>query len=245
MSLCIDPAEPAQVRPLMQMPQRVFSCSSPGAGRSESSLQSGGWHAAAIRTGADARIAPWAYELPARPSHSARGCAEWWIPDSGHRFWPGPWSCGWWRPAHCPSAVGTELARARASRTVRSTPALVLTPPSWISRCATGASPAVPGCGNRSPGPSWSSHHVRARPGTCRWPSAHSVPWPLRAGIGAWAWSLPGAFAPASLLSGRWTAPVVEPQQMRHRSIAEGWVLLDHGLDRRHQSILQLWRSLD
>jgi hypothetical protein len=60
--ICIDPAEPAQVRPLMQMPQRVFSCSAPDAGaggcRSGSSRRSAGWHAAAIRSGADARIAP-------------------------------------------------------------------------------------------------------------------------------------------------------------------------------------------
>lgn len=59
---CIDPAEPAQVRPLMRMPQRVFSCSAPGAGadgcRSGSSPRSGDWHAAAIRSGADARIVP-------------------------------------------------------------------------------------------------------------------------------------------------------------------------------------------
>ena len=60
--LCIDPAEPAQVRPLMRMPQRVFSCSTPDAGvggcRSGSSPRSGDWHAAAIRSDADARIAP-------------------------------------------------------------------------------------------------------------------------------------------------------------------------------------------
>lgn len=62
MRRCIDPAEPAQVRPLMRMPQRVFSCSAPGAGadgcRSGSSPRSGDWHAAAIRSGADARIVP-------------------------------------------------------------------------------------------------------------------------------------------------------------------------------------------
>ena len=29
--LCIDPAVSAQVRPLMQMPQREFSCSAPDA----------------------------------------------------------------------------------------------------------------------------------------------------------------------------------------------------------------------
>ena len=29
---CIDPAESAQVKPLMRMPQRVFSCPAPDAG---------------------------------------------------------------------------------------------------------------------------------------------------------------------------------------------------------------------
>lgn len=42
-----------------------------------------------------------------------------------------------------------------------------------------------------------------------------------------------------------WKGGCTEPQQMRRRSIAEGWGLLNHGLDRHHQSILQLWRGLD
>ena len=83
------------------------------------------------------------------------------------------------------AAAGEDQPIVRSFQTVGSVPAPVLTPPSWISRRTTGASSAVPDRGNRSPGPSWSSHHVRPRPSTCRWPSAHSVPRPPRAGIGS------------------------------------------------------------
>ena len=130
---------------------------------------------------------------------------------------------------------------------MRSAPAPVLTPPSWISRCATGATaqqfPAVA-----------IDHQGH------RGPASPSGPDPAHVGGPALIQCLghrgqgldPGPEAyralshlPALYLEDALHRVLVEPQQMRHRSIAEGWVLLDHGLDRRHQSILQLWRSLE
>jgi len=58
---CIDPAKPAQVKQLKQMPQPGFSSSAPGGAvdgcKTESSRQSPGWRAARFRNDADARIA--------------------------------------------------------------------------------------------------------------------------------------------------------------------------------------------
>ncbi len=63
--LCNDPAESAHFKPLMQMPQRVFSSPVPdavaGSYKSRSSRQSRDWHAAASRIDVDARIAPSKY----------------------------------------------------------------------------------------------------------------------------------------------------------------------------------------
>lgn len=59
---CIDPAEPAQVKRLMQMPEPGSSCQAPGAGvgrcRSVSNRRSRGWRVGSSRSGADARTIP-------------------------------------------------------------------------------------------------------------------------------------------------------------------------------------------
>ena len=59
LSKCNDPAKPAQLRPLKQMPQRVSSCRAPGEGagccKSRSSPRSRGWRAAGFQTGAGER----------------------------------------------------------------------------------------------------------------------------------------------------------------------------------------------
>lgn len=75
---CNDPAEPAQVKRLMQMPQPGSSCRAPGAGaggyKSVSSRQSRGWDAVGFRSGDDVHIAPSGYGSRVRPCHSAEGC---------------------------------------------------------------------------------------------------------------------------------------------------------------------------
>lgn len=77
--LCNDPAEPAQVKRLMQMPQPGSSCRAPGVGaggyKSVSSPLQRGWRAGWSRSDADARIALSTCGSRVRPSRSVAGSA--------------------------------------------------------------------------------------------------------------------------------------------------------------------------
>lgn len=76
---CNDPAEPAQVKRLMQMPEPGSSCRAPGAGaggyKSVSSPLQRGWRAGWSRSDADARIVLSTCGSRVRPCRSAAGSA--------------------------------------------------------------------------------------------------------------------------------------------------------------------------
>ena len=124
MNQCIDPAVSAQVRQLKHKHQRGFAY--PGLGeatggcKSQSSHQWLGWRVAGSQSAGDACIAPWACGSLALPFRFVPACRAWWTPVTAHSFWPTPWSCGWWIPAHCLSAARKTFAPCPGNHIVQS-----------------------------------------------------------------------------------------------------------------------------